>query len=244
VAIEHIILDNCSTDDTAASLEDYRAKPGVVEARIIVERDKGQTDAINRGFRMATGEIVCWLNTDEYYEPGVLKLVAEYFESHPEVDVVYGNNAFVDAENRLLRHKREIGFYRGMLLYYGCFMPSCSTFVRRRIIDDGILLDDSFRVCMDLEWYTRIASRGYRIRHLDRQLASFTWHETNISTTYDTLRRQEIRKIRQQHGGLRWLPGLARATAFDLLACYWMGVRVMVRTTRRLQDRLGAGEPC
>ena len=149
VEIEHIILDNCSTDETANCLERYRDDPQGVDVKIIVEQDNGQTTAINRGFQMASGDIVCWLNTDEYYYSNTLSVVVDYFQSYPEIDVFFGDFDYVDEQGNLLKKRKAFGFSESMLLYYGCYIPSCSTFIRRKVIDDGQILDESFRVTMN-----------------------------------------------------------------------------------------------
>ncbi len=228
VTVDHIILDNCSTDETGQALEAYRADPGSVELTFIVEPDNGQTDAINRGFKMATGDVVCWLNTDEWYAEGALARVAEYFHTHPKVDVVFGDCDFVDSEGNLVKRKREYGFSQSMLIYYGCFMPSCATFIRRRVIDTGLWLDPEFRVTMDFDWYVRIAKAGYRIAHIPYTLASFTWHDNNISSAFLTRRAIERRMVQDRYSGIRG-PYWWRSLCYEVMRCSWISLRILRR---------------
>ncbi|EKD52306.1 MAG: glycosyl transferase family 2 [uncultured bacterium] len=228
VEIEHVILDNCSTDETREHIRAYQNEPGAVEVKIIIAPDKGQTDAINRGFRMATGNVVCWLNTDEYYDQGALSKVVEHFEKHPDVDVVFGDCAFVDQNGKLLKEKKEYFFLWSMLIFYGCFLPSCATFVRRRTIDDGFLLDEEFRVTMDFDWYVRLAKAGYRIDHIPFQLASFTWHEANISSIQHERRREERRLVQDRFSGVRG-PSWYRKAVYQSMRYFWTGIRVLRR---------------
>src|SRR6185369_9091140 len=90
VKVEHIILDNCSTDGTSEVIDAYTKNPGFVSLITYSEKDSGQTNAINKGFRASTGDILCWINTDEYLAPGALNLVAKLFSEHPEVDFIFG----------------------------------------------------------------------------------------------------------------------------------------------------------
>jgi len=233
VNIEHIILDNCSTDATGEQGRAYQAQPEGVAVTVIVEPDKGQTPAINRGFKLATGEVVCWLNTDEYYHPGALAAVAEYFGQHLEVDVVFGDCEFVDEAGQRVKRKQEFGFDRNMLLYYGCFLPSCATFVRRRVLDEGYFLDEAYRVCMDFEWYTRLAFRGYQFAHLPQVLASFTWHDENISTV-QKMRRLEERFLVQDFYSRLVGPVWFKKAFFRIAAYYWIMRRTMWRIGRRI----------
>ena len=226
--IEHIILDNCSTDNTAQELAAYQASPGAIDVKIIVEADEGQTAAINKGFLMATGEILSWLNTDEWYEAGALAKVTDFFAEHPEVDIVFGDCDFVDSVGNLVKHKREYFYSESMLIYYGCFIPSCATFVRRRVIDDGIMLNPEFKVTMDFDWYVRMAKAGYCFSHFPATLASFTWHETNISSTLVKRRKLERRLVQDRYGGISG-PNWFRTFVYGIMLRFWQVIRVTRR---------------
>lgn len=227
-AVEHIILDNCSSDKTIQALADYQADHGQVDLKLIVEPDGGQTSAINKGFSMASGDIVCWLNTDEWYSDGALAQAAEFFENHPNIDVVFGDCDFVDSQGELVKRKREYFFHESMLVYYGCFLPSCATFVRRRVLDDGIFLDPAFKVTMDFDWYVRISKAGYRFAHLPATLASFTWHDSNISSTLVARRKQERRLVQDRYSGVP-APDWLRTVVYGAMRHFWLAVRVVRR---------------
>jgi glycosyltransferase involved in cell wall biosynthesis len=228
VDVQHIILDNCSTDRTAEHLNAYQKAAGHVQVQVIVERDAGQTSALNRGFRLATGDVVCWLNTDEWYEADALAKVADFFSRNPEVDVVFGDCDFFDSSGAFMRGRRERGFSRAMLYFYGCYIPSCSTFVRRKVLEDDFFLDDGFRVAMDFEWYARLANAGYRFAHMPVMLACFTWHETNISSTFSKRRLEERRIVQDRYSGIE-APPIVRTVVYGLLRYYWIAIRVLRR---------------
>ncbi len=227
-SIEHIVLDNCSTDSTVSILDEYKKSSLPENIRIIVEPDEGQTAAINKGFSLASGDIVCWLNTDEWYYEGALAKVADYFAAHPEVDVVFGNCSFVDTTGKVLKEKREYFYSESMLLYYGCFIPSCSTFVRRTVIDKGVVLDPQFRVTMDFDWYVRIAKSGFVFVFLKENIAAFTWHETNISSIFVERRKEERLLVQETHSSITG-PVWLRKSMYEILRYYWTGVRIMRR---------------
>lgn len=231
--IEHIILDNCSTDQTATILHDYKNNPGHVDVKLLIKPDKGQTTAINEGFAMATGDVVCWLNTDEWYEDGALQLIVDYFQSNPDVDVVFGDCDFVDPEGRLIKKKKEFFFSKSMLIFYGCFMPSCTTFLRRKILDSGIYLDPEFKVTMDFDWYVRIAKAGFIIRHTPITLASFTWHDANISSVFNMRRKFELNIVRDRHSTIN-LPKIIRRPIFLFMRFFWIFVRNVLRLKKRI----------
>ena len=190
---EHLVQDAESTDESAAVLAEHP------HLQTVVEKDGGMSDGINRGFRRATGDWVMWLNTDDYLLPGALQNVADFAVKNPDADVIYGDVEFVRADRTLIRHKREHRFDLNVLLYYGCYIQSTATFIRRRVIDAGHLLDVDYRVCMDFEYYLRLARLGCKFAHLPAPLAAFRWHETNTSSTQLARRQEERLRVQRQH---------------------------------------------
>src|SRR5260370_6004561 len=90
-AIEYIIMDGGSTDNPAAVVKEYSSR-----VKWISERDRGQSDAINKGFRAAKGEIVSWLNSDDFILPGAVSLAVRAFEGRPQAMGVYGEGYLID----------------------------------------------------------------------------------------------------------------------------------------------------
>lgn len=228
VQVEHIVRDNCSDDETLSLLADYEARSDRVDRHFASQKDQGQTSAINTGFSMATGDIVCWLNTDEWYTEGALPLVASFFAENPTVDILYGNCNFVDSSGDLVKARKSFDFNQSMLLYYGCYISSCATFFRRRVIDEGHLLDPSFRVAMDYEYYVRLSALGYKFAHLATSLANFTWHESNISQKQKARSREERWQIQSRYSAIPGPPRV-RKLAYQVLSKFWTAVRVIKR---------------
>lgn len=183
--MEHIVIDACSTDNTISVLQQ---SPGI---RWSSEPDGGQTDAINKGLGKAEGEWLMWLNADDFLMPGALRRVADFASRHTELDVIYGDCLFVDEFGRTIREKKEGDFSFWKLLFYGCYIPSTATFFRRTVVQRGLTLDPDFKVCMDFDYFVRLALAGARFGHLPEPLAAFRWHGSNISSTFAQRRRQE-----------------------------------------------------
>ena len=202
VAWEHIVTDAGSTDETLSVLKEYP------QLQWTSEPDRGMSDGINKGFLRATGDWVMWLNTDDYLLPGALARVAAFAREHPVADVIYGDVDFVGADKRLLRHKREHRFDFNVLLFYGCYIQSTATFIQRRVIQAGHLLDVDYRVCMDYDYYVRLARAGFTFQHLPGPLAAFRWHASNTSAVQVQRRRAERLRVQQQHLALTERPRL------------------------------------
>lgn len=194
VQVEHIVQDSLSSDNT---LEILRRYP---KLRWQWESDCGQSDAINRGFLRARGDLLGWLNGDDYYLPGGLKAIAQAAAEHPEADVFYGDCVFVDGEGNIARSKVEHDFDPDILFYVGCYIPSTATFFRRRLIEQGHLLNCDFRVCMDFEYFVRLACAGFRFHYVPRFIAAFRWHQGNISLQQTDRRAFERQEVQRRFG--------------------------------------------
>jgi len=177
-SVEHLIQDGGSVDGTVEWLlekaEKLKGEEGEetpisacqrVSISDFAERyafsfvsgaDKGQTDAINKGLARATGDILSYLCADDYLLPGALARVAEIFDAHPEVDVVYGDYAFLEGDSGWVRRKR-VGPFSEERLRRDNFISQPATFWRRRVYERFGGFDESLRFCMDHEYWLRIA---------------------------------------------------------------------------------------
>ena len=123
-----------------------------------------------------------WLNADDRLRKGALREVAEFAESQPGADVIFGSWNFMDADGRITRRMTVFPFDRAMLANHGCYIASTSTFFKRSsTIQDGHLLNIRFRSVMDGEYFCRLAKAGKRFEYLPRVLADFRLHDASIS---------------------------------------------------------------
>jgi glycosyltransferase involved in cell wall biosynthesis len=181
--VEHIVIDGASTDGTVEVLRDYASRPGWGHLRWISEPDRGQSDALNKGFRMAVGEIVGWLNSDDRYRSECFRAVADAFEDNPQADVIYGDYTWIDQRGAVLKVRREIEFSPFVLLYHRVSpLPTPSSFFRRDIFDDSNFVDVNYHYAMDYEFFLRLAQKGYRFRHAAKILADFRWQPDSKSS--------------------------------------------------------------
>ena len=128
--LEYILMDGGSKDETMRVLEPYADR----FAYIVSERDKGQSDAIHRGFARATGDVMAYLNSDDMLAPGTIDFVVRFFAEHPDVDAVYSHRCTVDAANKVLWYwmlPRHSDWY----MTRWDLIPQETCFWRRRLFD-------------------------------------------------------------------------------------------------------------
>ncbi|OQW88886.1 MAG: hypothetical protein BWK72_08110 [Rhodoferax ferrireducens] len=172
-SLEYIVVDGCSTDGSVAVIEHFSK----FLAHHVSERDKGQSEALNKGLRLSKGEIVGWLCSDDLLLPGSLEAVAKYFAANPTVDAVYGDAILIDATGVVQRAKREMGFSPFTLLYDHNYIPQPSMFWRRRLMQDVGLLDETLHLSMDADYWLRFAKNGL-VRHMPVLLSCMRMHKS------------------------------------------------------------------
>jgi glycosyltransferase involved in cell wall biosynthesis len=172
--VEHLVQDAQSGVDFLEWAQNQDFSDWVSEA------DHGMYDAINRGFKRATGDIIAWLNCDEQYLPGALQQVATYFHNHPEVDILIGDVVLIDESMHPLAYRRSVLPSAGHIRYSHLSNFTAATFVRRRIIDDGLWLDTRWKTISDAVWMDSMLTAGYRAAVLPKPLALFSMLGSNL----------------------------------------------------------------
>lgn len=176
VTLEHLIYDAGSTDGTAGVVSEFS------HVTFVQEPDKGMTDAINKGFKVAKGKWVMWLNADDRLKPGALRAVLEFAQGKEDSDVIYGGWDFIDKEGSFTRSMTLFPFQKYMLCYSGCYIGSTAAFYRNEtLISQGIHLNEDFKFVMDGEYYNRLASLGKKFTYMHALLADFRMHGMNLS---------------------------------------------------------------
>ena len=196
--VSYWVLDNCSTDGSARILEEtLRKYPGRVE--VIVETDGGQSDAINRGFSLAKGEIMAWLNADDSYLPDTLSRVEEFFQKNPHVDLVYGKTRILTGNYSV------VGSFPARtpdlhLLKSFDYISQPAAFWRRRVWESVGPLDVDLYWGMDWDFFLR-ACKQFRVAFLDQYLAEAVCDGDHKSAQRSSTLTKELALIGRRHDG-------------------------------------------
>jgi FkbM family methyltransferase len=196
-AIEYFVQDGSSNDGTPGLLARYENELSGWAS----EPDKGQADAINRGFARTTGEIMAWLNSDDLLLPGSLAYVAGFFSRHPDVDVVYGHRILIDESDG------QIGVWLiprhdDAALRLADFVPQETLFWRRRIWDGiGAELDLNFTYALDWDLLLRFQEAGAKMVRLPRFIGAFRIHDDQKTLAARSRGLAEMAILRERANG-------------------------------------------
>jgi len=198
--LEYLVIDGGSTDGSRSIIQAYAP----YLTHWCSEKDNGQSAAISEGFRMSTGEILGWVNSDDLLLPGCLRKVGKYFVEHPDVDCVVGGTIVVDeitrpVRNRLglpriVRGERET--FRKLLLRRGLSFYQPASFWRRGAYTAAGGLDIDFHFALDYDLYLRLAELK-PFGHFDELLACFRIHPQSKTTLLQSVRQSECANIWQ-----------------------------------------------
>lgn len=227
--LEYIVMDGGSTDGSRELIEAVAPKLAYWQST----RDGGQAAAIADGLKRSTGDIMAWLNSDDIYLPGTLRLVNEYFQRHPKVDVVYGHRIQVNTEDA------EVGRWilpphDDRVLRWVDYVPQESLFWRRSIYEKVGGLDRSFGFAMDWDLLLRFQKAGAKIVRLPYFYSAFRLHEEQKSSVLlNSVGAREVHMLRMRELGSTYAQEiLDRTTTHYQMRARWtstllsMGIRV------------------
>jgi glycosyltransferase involved in cell wall biosynthesis len=169
-SIEYIVIDGASTDGSVEIIKRFSSRL----AYWVSEKDKGQSDAINKGFARASGDIVAWLNSDDYYLPGTIKAAVQVFDEHPQAVLVYGNMFAVDEHGKTFN---TLNYKQLTLEDLLCFqiIGQPAVFMRRTALQKTGGLNPSFHFLLDHLLWIQLAQQG-PILHVDQMWAAARYH--------------------------------------------------------------------
>ncbi len=223
--LEYIVIEGGSSDNSQEIIERYRD----YLTDFLIEPNTRQIDKLIEGFSRATGDILCMLNSDDVFEPGVLEEVAEFFLNNPQAQVVYGNYSWIDSKGNLMSRRKEIGFNRFIFMYDVNYIPQPSTFWRRDLYEQVGGLTQDIDVALDTDLWIKFADVT-SIYHIPRFWSKYRIHPKQKSLNSNEKLSNEMSAIRKRYkqNEPKWsiiikskLAKLMRLTGKFLAGCYW-----------------------
>jgi glycosyltransferase involved in cell wall biosynthesis len=210
---EHIVVDGASDDGTVELLEG-REDPHLVW---ISEPDSGQTEAVNKGLRLARGDLLAWVNADDAYIPEAVDRALDHLARNPATGAVFGAVNYVDESGRIFRTLVPPKFSWRRYLYFGAFVTTPTIIWRRELLKQAPSLNKAYVDAADYDFYLRLL-RGVRVDRIDEPLLNFRYHPTSKTTQDVWVQLNEANRIRLgwarnplQRGMMRSWEGTRRA---------------------------------
>ena len=244
--IEYLIVDGGSNDGTVEIIKKYTLESDGAGAPLsknqkqasglrsrsidwwVSEKDKGQTDAINKGFARARGQILAWLNSDDTYEPGAVSAAVKYLQGHPEVGLVYGDCNFINEAGRVIGKFGSAQTDQHLLRQGYVHIPQQTMFFRASLWRQVGPLDPSFYFAMDYDLWTRIAARA-ELKYVPQTWANFRLHTTGKTIVADDRCWPEMVRVHYRDGGSFFSVIVAKYYLRTLIAplCNWRRRRML-----------------
>ncbi|MFL5906713.1 MAG: glycosyltransferase family 2 protein [Solirubrobacterales bacterium] len=188
---EHIVIDGASDDGTVELLE-AREDPHLTWTS---EPDRGQSDAVNKGFARARGDLVAWVNGDDAYVPEAVDRAIAFLDAHPEVGAIYGGQEYVNADGEVIRTFIPKRFSWRRYLYLGDNVPTPTVIFRRELLQREGGLDESYADAADYDFYLRILG-ATRVEPVREPLVRFRYHVQSKTGSNIDLQLDEGLEIR------------------------------------------------
>jgi glycosyltransferase involved in cell wall biosynthesis len=226
--IEYIIVDGGSSDSSLEIIQRYADRL----AWWVSEPDRGQTDAINKGFARASGDILAWINSDDSYLPNAVSEAAAFLQTHPQAAMVYGDANLVDEEGHVIGKfpARQTDYQRLRQGYV--HIPQQAAFFRADLWREVGPLDPSFYFAMDYDLWVRLARRAPLYYH-PRLWANFRLHASGKSVVSDDRCWPEMLRVHLREGGSRFSRLYFKAKIRPLIYA-WLPLRLRLWLRQRV----------
>lgn len=226
--LEYLVVDGGSQDGSLEIIQKYAHRL----AWWVSEKDQGQTDAINKGFGRAKGEILAWLNSDDTYLPGAISQAVAYLQAHPEAGMVYGDANLIDQQGIIIGKfpARQTDYKR--LRQGFVHIPQQAAFFRADLWRQVSPLDPGFYFAMDYDLWVRIA-RLAPLHYHPQSWANFRLHNSGKSVISDDRCWPEMLRVHYRDGGSPFSKLVLKAKLRPLLYA-WLPLRLRVFLRRML----------
>jgi glycosyltransferase involved in cell wall biosynthesis len=235
--LEYIIIDGGSTDGSVDIIRRYSNRLAYWTS----EPDRGQSDAINKGLRRATGDWLAWQNSDDIYYPGAFASLARAAAAHPRAYLITGDMATIDREDRRLHEHHYVRPTYGAVRAEGMIVANQAAFWRKGVHETIGYLNESLTCAFDYEWFLRVTKR-FDAWHVPEIWGGLRVHDTTKSTQLAQRFTPEGDVVRLAHPFPKWKIPLYRVRRAVLMLMRGDGRYLISRVADRLRSAT-TGEP-
>ena len=198
--LEYIIIDGGSSDSTVDVIKKYESKIDFW----VSEKDKGQADAINRGFAKATGNILCWLNSDDYFFPDTLKYVASQLNIEKK-EILFGEVDHIFEPDKAVKHSNVKNKFDNYNLELYDYIIQPGSFWTKKVWESTGLVDENLHFVFDWEWFLRAKKNDTEFKYSNKVMSMYRVHDAHKTSNGGEKRQKEIEYILKKYSGEKML---------------------------------------
>lgn len=215
--LEYIVVDDGSTDNSITIINKYSDS-----LKLIEKSNGGLPTAINAGFQRASGDLVCWLDSDNLLLPDALRIAAEAFSAHPEASIVYGDYIKINERGVPISLRKQPSFDYNICLYGYLTISNAAVFFNHRHLECIGYADETLHSACDMDLFLRLTKLGPAI-HICDYLGAYRIHSNSMSIVHSDRLSKETLSVRLKHGNPKMKSYIMRFT------CLWYKFRAAVR---------------
>jgi glycosyltransferase involved in cell wall biosynthesis len=192
--LEYIIIDGGSSDSTVEIIKKYESKIDFW----VSEKDKGQADAINRGFAKATGDVLCWLNSDDYFFPETLKYVASQLNIEKK-EILFGEVDHIFEPDKAVKHSNVKNKYENYNLELYDYIIQPGSFWTKKVWESTGVVDENLHFVFDWEWFLRAKKNNTEFKYSNKVMSMYRVHAAHKTSNGGEKRQKEIEYILKKY---------------------------------------------
>lgn len=194
--LEYIIMDGGSNDNTVEVIKKYADKISYW----VSEKDKGQADAINKGFQRATGDILCWLNSDDYYFPDTLNYVAANIDITKK-EILFGEVDHIFEPDKQIKHSNARNKYENYQLELYDYIIQPGSFWSKKVWEETGMVNEKLHFVFDWDWFVRAKKGNTNFKYAERVMAMYRVHDAHKTSNGGEKRQKEIEYMLKEYSG-------------------------------------------
>jgi len=231
--LEFIIIDGESNDNTLNIINEFDNRVDI----LLSEQDNGLNHAVNKGILLATGEYICWLNSDDFFYDNALLTVGAYLSENRDIDLLYGDTAQVDFNGTFLKWHGAVPFDRDHLIHKRNYIPCQSAFFKKKTLAQIGLLDTSLKWCGDWDLWKRFSNiNDCKIVFINERLSAWRLHTSTITSGGGSSKQMYLSALENIRSTRKYSDKLVTSLEMKNLIFLIVGLLGLRKVARRVRN--------